>query len=116
MFNLKLIPLSLFPILTDYEQRYGYNIENVTYQDRVDEGLLKVTDSGDNWFSCEDDGLRQHLTEVARADFNGDDIEDILLSEGVHATQGTYRTYDLIILTRKLMNGKYEKVEPHDPE
>ena len=116
VFNLKLIPLSLFPILTGFEQRYEYNIENVTYQDRVDEGLLKVTDRGDNWFSCEDEGLRQHLTEVARADFNGDDIEDILLSEAVHATQGTYRTYNMIILTRKSEKGKFEKVEPHNPE
>ena len=114
--NLELLPLSLFPVVTDFEQRYGYNIENVTYQDRVEKGLLKVTDKGDNRFSCEDDGLRQHLTEVARADFNGDRIEDILLSEAVHATQGTYRTYDLIILTRKSIAGKYEKVEPHDPE
>ena len=116
VFNLKLIPLSLFPVLTGFEQRYGYNIEDVTYQDRVDEGLLKVTDRGDNWFSCEDKGLRQHLTEVARADFNGDGIEDMLLSEAVHATQGTYRTYDLIILTRKSMDGRFEKVKPHDPE
>ena len=110
--DLELLPFSLFPELLDFED----NIENVTYQDRVDEGLLKVTDRGDNWFSCEDDGLRQHLTEVARADFNGDDIEDILLSEAVHATQGTYRTYNMIILTRKSMDGKFEKVEPHDPE
>ncbi len=116
VFDLKLIPLSLFPVLTGFEQRYGYNIEDVTYQDRVDEGLLKVTDRGDNWFSCEDKGLRQHLTEVARADFNGDGIEDMLLSEAVHATQGTYRTYNMIILTRKSMDGRFEKVKPHDPE
>ena len=103
--DLELLPLSLFPVLFDFED----NIENVTYQDRIDEGLLKVTDRGDNWFSCEDEGLRQHLTEVARADFNDDDIEDMLLSEAVHATQGTYRTYDLIILTRKSMDGKFEK-------
>ena len=116
VFNLELLPLSLFPVLTDYEQKYGYNIENVTYQDQVKKRLLKVTDMEQNKLICEDKGLRQHLTEVARADFNGDDIEDILLSETVHATQGTYRTYDLIILTRKAIDGKYEKVEPHDPE
>ena len=114
VFDLKLIPLSLFPVVTDYEQTYGYNIENVTYQDRVEKGLLKVTDKGDNRFSYEDNGLRQHLTEVARADFNGDDIEDMLLSEAIHATQGTYRTYNMIILTRKSIDGKYEKVKPHD--
>ncbi len=116
VFDLKLIPLSLFPVVTDFEQAYGYNIENLTYQDQVEKGLLKVTDKGQNWFSCEDDGLRQHLTEVARADFNDDGIEDILLSEAVHATQGTYRTYNLIVLTRQSTNDKFEKVEPDDSE
>ena len=116
VFDLKLIPLSLFPVVTDFEQTYGYNIENVTYQDYVEKGLIKVTDMGQNKFICEDDGLRQHLTEIARADFNDDGIEDILLSETVHATQGTYRTYDLIILTRKSIDGKYEKIKPHDPK
>ena len=116
LFDLALLPLSVFPVVTDFEQAYGYNIENVTYQDQVEKGLLKVTDRGQNELSCEQDGLRQHLTEVARADFNGDDIEDILLSETVHATQGTYRTYDMIILTRRSMDGKFEKVEPHDSE
>lgn len=114
IFDLKLIPLSLFPVVTDFEQAYGYNIENLTYQDQVEKGLLKVTDKGQNWFSCEDDGLRQHLTEVARADFNSDGVEDLLLSEAVHATQGTYRTYDLIILTRNSTDEKFEKVEPDD--
>jgi hypothetical protein len=112
--NLELLPLSLFPVVTDFEQAYGYNIENLTYQDQVEKGLLKVTDKGQNWFSCEDDGLRQHLTEVARADFNNDGIEDLLLSEAVHATQGTYRTYNLIILTRNSTDDKFEKVEPDD--
>lgn len=116
IFDLKLIPLSLFPVLTGFEQAYEYDIENLTYQDQVEKGLLKVTDKGQNWFSCEDDGLRQHLTEVARADFNDDGIEDILLSEGIHATQGTYRTYDMIVLTRKSANGKFEKVEQDDSE
>ena len=114
--DLKLIPLSLFPVVTDFEQTYGYNIENVTYQDYVEKGLIKVIDRDQNGFSCENDGLRQHLTEVARADFNDDGIEDILLSETVHATQGTYRTYNLIILTRKSIDGKYEKIKPHDPK
>ena len=103
---------TLFPVLSDYEQTYGYNIENVTYQDQVESGLLKVTGVGQNWFSCEDDALRQHLTEVARADFNGDGIEDILFFESGHATQGSFRFYQIIILTRKSIDGKFEVVEP----
>ena len=112
VFNLELLPLSLFPVLSDYEQTYGYNIENVTYQDQVESGLLKVIGVGQNWFSCEDDALRQHLTEVARADFNGDGIEDILFFESGHATQGSFRFYQIIILTRKSIDGKFEVVQP----
>ena len=111
--DLELLPLSVFPVLSDYEQTYGYNIENVTYQDYVEKGLIKVTGMGHNWLSCEQEGLKQHLTEVIRADFNGDGIEDILFFESVHATQGPYRTYDIIILTRKSIDGKFEIVQPH---
>ena len=110
--DIQLLPLSLFPVLSDIEQTYGYNIENVTYQDQVKKGLLKVIGVGQNWFSCEDDGLRQHLTEVMRADFNGDGIEDILIFEGVHATQGSFRFFQIIILTRRSIDGKFEIVQP----
>ena len=113
VFDIELLPLSVFPILSDYEQTYGYDIENVTYQDQVEKGLLKVTDMRHNWFSCEDDVLKQHLTEVARADFNGDGIEDILFFESVHATQGSFRFYQIIILTRKSIDGKFEVVQSH---
>lgn len=109
--DLELLPLSLFPDLFEFEQ----NIENVTYQDQVEKGLLKVTGKGENWLHCEDDGLKQHLTEVARADFNSDGIEDILLSEGVSATQGSFRSYKITILTRKSVDGKFEKVPSHHP-
>ena len=109
--DLELLPLSLFPALFDFEQ----DIENVTYQDRVEKGLLKVTGVGENWLSCEDDGLKQHLTEVARADFNSDGIEDILLSESVSATQGSFRNYKITILTRKSVDATFEKVQSHSP-
>ncbi len=114
IFDLELLPLSVFPVLSDYEQTYGYNIENVTYQNQVEKGLLKVIGRGQNWLRCEQDGLIQRLTEMARADFNDDGIEDILLSETTSVTQGSYRSYDMIILTRKSMEEKFEKVEAHD--
>lgn len=109
--DLELLPLSLFPELFDFKQ----NIENVTYQDQVETGMLKVTGMGGNWLSCEDVGLKQHLTEVARADFNNDGIEDILLSESVSATQGSYRDYKMTILTKKSVDGKFERVQLRNP-
>lgn len=51
-----------------------------------------------------------HLTEVVRADFNGDGTEDILFEEAFYAIGGTHRVYNLLILTRKSNEAKYEKV------
>ena len=114
LYDLKLLPLSLFPVITDFEQTYGYNIENETYQDRADKGLLKVIKPEGRSDVCyENDGFRQYLTQIVRTDFNGDGIEDVLLYEAVYAhPRGSYRTYDLIILTRKSADGKFERVEP----
>ena len=108
LFDLKLLPLKLFPIVSDYEQTYGRNIENETYHDQAEKGELEVIEKTPHKFVCKDDGSKQRLTEVARADFNGDGTEDILFQEWVAAIGGTHRTYNLIILTRKSSEAKYE--------
>ena len=108
LFDLKLLPLKLFPIVSDYEQTYGRDIENETYHDQAEKGEIEVIEKIPHKFVCKDDGLKQRLTEVVRADFNGDGTEDILFNESVAAIGATYRTYDLIILTRKSSEAKYE--------
>ena len=112
LFDLKLLPLMLFPVMTDFEQTYGYNIKNDTYQDRVDKGFMEVKKPQRKpspfHIAYEDDGLEQRLTQVVRTDFNGDGIEDVLLYEAVYAIGGSFRAYDLIILTRKSVDSKFE--------
>ena len=102
----------LFPVMSDFEQTYGYDITNETYQDRVDKGLLKVIkpERKPSRFdvSYTDDGMRQNLTQVVRADFNGDGLEDVLLYEATYAVGGSHRFFDLIILTRKSAGSKFE--------
>lgn len=111
LFDLKLVPLMLFPILSDFEQTYGYDITNETYQDRMDKGLLKVVELGERQSRVDvgytDDGMDQFLTQVVRTDFNGDGIEDVLLYEAAYAVGGSHRAYDLIILTRKSADSKF---------
>ena len=111
LFDLKLLPLMLFPIMTDFEQAYGYNIENDTYQDRVDKGFMEVKKPQRKpspfHIAYEDDGMEQRLTQVVRTDFNGDGIEDVLLYEAVYAIGGSHRFFDLIILTRKSVDSKF---------
>ena len=111
LFDLKLLPLMLFPVLSDYEQTYGYNIENDTYQDRVDKGFMEIEKPKRKPSPFDiayiDDGMEQRLTQVVRTDFNGDGIEDVLLYEAVYALEGSYRSYDVIILTRKSVDSKF---------
>lgn len=51
------------------------------------------------------DGLMQRFEEVARADFNGDGIEDILVFTGGSAEEGTMSYSDYILLTRTSSSG-----------
>jgi hypothetical protein len=46
-------------------------------------------------------GLRGELTEIARGDFDGDGIADILAFFSVHAQNGSFRSYEVLVLTRK---------------
>lgn len=110
LFDLKLLPLKLFPIVSDYEQTYGRDIDNETYHDQAEKGELKVIEQTRHKFVCKSDGLKQRLTEVVRADFNGDGTEDILFQESVAAIGGTLRVYNLLILTRKSSKAKYERI------
>jgi len=47
-------------------------------------------------------------SEIARADFNNDGIEDILVT---NATEGSYRTYDTEIYTRLTKDKPFSKVK-----
>ena len=110
LFDLTLIPLTLFPVASDFEQTYGRNIENETYHDQAEKGELEVIEKTPHKFRCKLMGWKQYLTEVVRADFNGDGTEDILFHEAVYAIGGSYHTFDLIILTRKSSEAKYESI------
>ena len=81
LFDLKLLPLTLFPVMTDYEQTYGRDIEGETFYDQVEKGELEVIENTAHRFECKSLGSEYSLTEVARADFNGDGTEDILFRE-----------------------------------
>lgn len=110
LFDLKLLPLTLFPVITDYEQVYGRDIEGETFYDQAQKGELGVIENAAHRFVCKSKGSKYSLTEVARADFNGDGTEDILFRESEAAIGGTHRVYNLLILTRKSSGAKYEKV------
>ncbi len=110
--DLQLLPFSLFPLFEDSDNSATVD---ATYQSKVDDGTLVVKCIRQNLLQIEEpEGMGHQLVEVARADFNGDGIEDILLFEYCYATQGTLGFGGVRILTRKSSDGKFESVTPRD--
>lgn len=104
--DLHLMPASIFPHLPNYE---GGPSE--TYQDWVDRGAFVVRRTRHNVVVIEEPhGMGQQLVEVARADFNGDGIEDILLFEYCYATEGTFRFGKVTIITRTAADGLFQSI------
>jgi len=106
--DLNLIPLSLFPNMgespwTDEELR------GLTYQDKVNSNELAVQRVRQNeLLIVQPDGLGHHLIEAARADFDGDGIEDILVFSYEFSVQGTFGYGGITLLTRKEPGVRFE--------
>ena len=109
--DLEQLPLSLFPWIGDEDIRIVELPPNKTYQDKVKDGEFIVKSVSQNSLSIEGNGMGQRLTEVLRADLNGDGIEDILLFEYCYATGGSLGYGGNRILTRKSSDGKFEIAE-----
>lgn len=94
LLDLHLLPASLFPW---FEAPLALG----TYQDKIDNERLVIRRVKQHLLVIEErDGMGQQLIEVARADFNGDGIEDILLYVYCYATHGTLGYGDIKIITR----------------
>lgn len=81
-----------------------------TVGDLVRAGRLTIAEQGTRALKLEAAGARGELTEIARGDFDGDGIEDILAFCAVHAEGGSYRSYDLMVLSRRTAGGPLEVV------
>lgn len=103
--DLKLLPFSLFPHFGENEAEPD---ETATYQSKVDDGTLVVKRVGNNLLQVQEvEGMGQQLIEVARADFNGDGVEDILLFEYCYATHGTLGYGGIRVITRLASDGNF---------
>lgn len=106
--DLNLVPFSFFPA---FEKADSADDTESTYQSRIDDGTLVVKRLRHNLLQIEEtDGMGQQLIEVARADFDGDGIEDILLFEYCYATHGTMGFGGIRIVTRKSNEDKFSMV------
>lgn len=103
--DLSLMPFSLFPIMGDRDDAVDLSI---SYQDKVDDGSLVIKRVSQNLLTVESDCMGQQLIEVARADLNGDGIEDILLFEYCYAIGGTLGYGGVKMITRLTAAGMFE--------
>ena len=106
--DLKLLPFTLFPVLgPDDRDRTD---KPSTYQGAVDDGSIVIRKVRQNLVSVQETGggMAQQLVEVARADFDGDGIEDILVYNYFRVTDGTFRSGGVLALTRKSPDGLFE--------
>ena len=81
-----------------------------TLKDFVDRGALAVTSQSAAALDIEYRSMTGSLQEVARGDFTGDGIKDALMMCGVHAKGGSYRTTDLMVVTKLSADGPLEAV------
>lgn len=96
--DLQWLPAELFPTFGPPEEQVR---AEGTYQARVQQGTLVVREVGQTMLRVEEpEGMGQYLVEVARADFNEDGIEDLLVFEHVYAVGGTFAYGEVLVLTR----------------
>lgn len=106
--DLNLVPFSFFPIFGETDSD---DDAESTYQSKIDDGTLVVKRLQHNLLQIQEpEGMGQQLIEVARADFNGDGIEDILLFEYCYATHGTMGFGGIRIVTRTSNESKFSMV------
>lgn len=107
--DLALLPISLFPCVDD--ERSGRFDPDTSYQTQVSQGGLVVQRVTSNSLTIQElEGMGQVLIEAARADFNGDGLEDILVLEYVYATHGTLGYGGTMVLTRTSPNARFERI------
>lgn len=102
--DINLLPFSLF----DTGDQIIEASPTTSYQELVDKGIMFVRRIKSNLLVIETDWMGQQLVEVARADFNLDGIEDMLLFEYCYATHGTLGYGSIRVLTRKSKDSLFE--------
>lgn len=107
--DLHLLPISLFPEIAEEQ---GDRFEaGATYATLVKKGGLIVADLTSNSIRIQEpEGMGQLLIEAARADFNGDGLEELLVFEYAYATRGTLGYGGVLILGRASQDALFERI------
>lgn len=101
--NLELLPLRVLPILStdDEEDITMMEGQGVRMADLIRNGRVQVVDRSALSLHLHFDGMGVVLSEIMRADIDGDGVEDILVGNYEYAIEGTYGAGSALLLTRK---------------
>ena len=111
--NLNLLPAEILSANTDDQEKEKAHARGLTVSKAVaQKDISKVSDK---LLTLSYAGFRQSFWEGARADFNGDGIEDILVFTAGRAEGGTLGYSDYFILTRTDPIGPLKLIETKKP-
>lgn len=107
--DLNLLPAEMLVADTDDEEAVKQHLRGLTVSKAVDPKDIQKEDTKGITLSYE--GMRQSFWEAARADFDGDGYEDILVFAQFHVEDGTLGYSDYLLLTRTVPSGPLKLIE-----
>jgi hypothetical protein len=111
--NLNLLPAEILSANTDDQEKEKEHTCGLTVSKAVPR--KDITKVSDKILTLSYWGFRQSFWEGARADFNGDGIEDILVFTAGRAEGGTLGYSDYFVLTRTSPSGPLKLIETKKP-
>lgn len=112
--NLDLLPVEILFSASDEETLKKERLRGMTVSEVVASKDIEMEDAGAVTVSYE--GFRQSFWEAARADFNGDGFEDILVFTGGRAEGATMGYADYFVLTRTRPSGPLKVIRTKKSE
>ncbi|MGH9775011.1 MAG: hypothetical protein ACRD50_08705 [Candidatus Acidiferrales bacterium] len=110
--NLNLLPAGILLALPE-DETPSERLRTMTVAEAVPKRNIERTT--DEKLMLSYGGMQQSFREAARADFNGDGIEDILIFRGAVAEGGTMGYADYFVLTRTRPTGRLKLIETSEP-
>jgi hypothetical protein len=111
--DLKLLPAEILSANSDDQEKEKEHTRGLTVSKAV--ALKDIIKVSDKVLTLSYEGFRQSYWEGARADFNGDGIEDIFVFTAGRAEGGTLGYSDYFILTRTGPTGPLKLIETKKP-